>query len=166
MMSSSFIFNTRFLSELTPDRLYRVYCVQRMLYMIRIAGQGLGPQHLGAVIKFLLRKLIADAKTPEQVAEMDRRDPADLLHEHKHNFSFSALEVRSAVLGPPTRSKSHGAHFGTWKLELIDGRKCRLQFEELEHMHAAVRHLPGILRPRLVVDVRWNAAARRYEKTA
>lgn len=143
-------FNARFISTFTPDRLYRVYVEGGEISFIRIGGQaglaeGVGMQFglLGALVMRSLKKR-SEAKVAEAAAGVDREHPSAHLGDHKHNFRTSAGELQSSSLEPPALIRTHGEHFGRWRLRFRDGKVLHFQLETPAEMRIAYEVLPAL----------------------
>ncbi len=169
-MGTDPVFNARFISNSSFDRLYRVYVVGDQLYFIRIGGQG-GLQQgvtqqlglFGLLIEPMLKKR-AEKKEKEQIEAIDQTSPEQLLARHKDNFRLSAVELKEGTLDPPSFFATHGLHVGRWQLNLRDGKKMTFQFEKIEDMRIALEVLPKIFSSGFHVNARWNESRKKYEK--
>jgi len=163
-------FHVRYLSEWTPDRLYRVYPARGVLYFIRIGGQGgLEMMHLGFGLLGALFEGYMKRKGESRAAEIPHTaevDPETLVDDHKHNRKISAADVLESTITPSPRMAGHGSCFGRWTLALAGGERWKLQFEELEHMHTAVRVLPPLLGGTLLMRAAWDEALGKYMEAA
>ncbi len=100
-------FHVRYLSEWTLDRLYRVYPARRVLYFIRIGGQG-GPEviQLGFGLLGALFEGHMKWKGESRAAEIPHTvqvDPETLVAEHKHNRKVPAVDILEAAITPRPR---------------------------------------------------------------
>lgn len=164
------VFNARFISALSFDRLYRVYAAGDQLFFIRIGGQGglrEGLVHSLGLVGFLVESSIrkrADRREKALIEAIDRASPEELLPRHKDNFRLGAAEVQDGTVDPPSFLATHGPHVGRWQLSLRDGRKMTFQFESIEDLRSALDVLPDLFPSGQRVNVRWNPAVGKYEK--
>jgi hypothetical protein len=164
-------FNARANLVWKPDRLYRVYPDSSVMYFIRIGGQG---THWSVVLGALLGALGHLIAAPIERRQMrrqagkafeaDRIPPQVRLPEHPHNFRLSIHEISVAKILPAAPFRSHGAHVGRWEVQLVDGKKWNLQFEDKADMSTAVEMLPRCLGERLELAVEWDANKKSYRK--
>ena len=169
-MGNNPVFNARFLSNMSFDKLYRVYIVGDQLFFIRIGGQGglqQGITHqlglLGLLIEPLMKKR-AEKKEKALLETIDQTNPEQLLTRHKDNFRLGTVELQEGTLDPPSFFATHGPHVGRCQLNLRDGKKMNLQFEKTEEMRIALDVLPRLFSSGFRVNVRWNEYKKRYEK--
>lgn len=161
----TFVFNARFLGQLVPDRLYRVYYRPGAFYLVRIGGQGnmemVGAQFglVGLLIALWAKR---GATTPEDVAQMDETHPEQLLSAHRHNFSIAAGDVVEASIEAKAKFQGHGMHVGRMSLVLANRKKFSFQFEDMRHMRTAVVNLPPVLGAVLKTKVRWDEENGQY----
>lgn len=162
-------FNARFISNLSLDRLYRVYVERGEMFFIRIGGQsgvavGVASQFgvVGALVLRSLKKR-GDEKLAAKIADLDRQHPSSQLSAHKQNFHAASTAVEHSALEPAATIGAHGEHFGRWRLKIRDGKEMLLQFEALEDMKAAHGLLPalGSVHANNVV---WDPAKNRFAK--
>ncbi len=169
-MGNAPVFNARQISNLSLDRLYRIYLVGDTLYFIRIGGQGglwEGLTHQLGLLGLLLERSMrrrAEKKERALIETIDRTDPERLLLTHGDNFRLGAAEIREGTVDPPWLLATHGPHVGRCHLVLRNGTKMNFQFERTEDMLVALDVLSGLLATRLQINVRWNEMARRFEK--
>jgi hypothetical protein len=171
-------FNARAIYALSPDRVFRVYATDHELFFIRIGGQnlgsGVGPQFglVGALVGVGLERLSEKSgqKQAERTEDFDRRAPAELLPEHKHNFRLERSDiVESAIDRAPhglvARVQSnttglwmglHGPLAGRWAYKTRDGKKLDMEFPTLEDMKSAMGTLGVWLGARLAIHVQWD----------
>ncbi len=169
-MRNSPVFNARQISNLSFDKLYRIFLVGDTLYFIRIGGQdgiwgGLTHQLglLGLLLESSMRKR-AERKEKALIEAIDRTDPERLLPTHGDNFRLSATELQEGTVDPPWLLATHGPHVGRCRLVLRNGTTMNFQFEKTEDMLVALDALSGLLASRLQLNVRWNEIKRRFEK--
>ena len=162
-------FNARYISNLSLDRLYRVYVERGEMFFIKIGGQagvavGVAAQFgvVGAMVLRSLKKR-GDEKLALKISEQDRQHPSAHLSAHKHNFQTASTAVEHSSLEPPATIGAHGEHFGRWKLKLRDAKEMLFQFESLDDMRAAHALLP-FLGSAHVTNVVWDTAKNRFAK--
>jgi hypothetical protein len=162
-----FALNLRWLSTLTPDRLYRLYFCAGSFYLIRIAGQNnldaIG-MHFGLAGMAISALFKGGTKTPEDIAEMGLEPPEVLLAADKRNFKFTCTEVAEAKIEPCSPAHSHGPNVGRLSLMLSNGRRHSFQFEELRHMRCAIARLPPLLGRALAINVAWDESKGAFVK--
>ena len=164
---NAFIFNIRYLASLIPDRLYRVYYIDKIFYLIRIGGEqdrNPLPPRFGSIEFLLAQWFNSGKKTREEIAEIDQLHPEVLLEEHKHNFKVPVREVMQVNIKPHSSLNTHGVHVGLMTLVLTNGKKFQFQFEDTRHMRCAVTNLPAVLGHALKVDVQWDANKKMFVK--
>lgn len=171
-MGNTPVFNARFLSNLSFDKLYRVYVVGDEMYFIRIGGQGglqQGITHqlglLGLVVESFMNKR-TEKKEKALIEIIDQTNPEQLLARHKDNFRLGPVELQEGTVDPPSFFATHGPHVGRCQLNLRDGKTMNLQFEKTEDMRIALDVLPGLFSSRFHVNVRWNEIKKKYERRA
>lgn len=164
------VFNARLISNMSFDKMYRIYVVGDQLFFIRIGGQGglrLGITHqlgiLGLIIEPMMKNR-AEKKEKEFIESIDRTDPELLLAGHKDNFRLRTVELQGGTLDPASFFATHGLHVGRWELNLRDGKKMNFQFEKTEDMRVALDVLPNLFSSMIQVNVRWNENKKKYEK--
>lgn len=168
MTESQSRFNARYISTWSPDRLYRVCLVEEEIYFIRIGGQEVMGQVIGAqfgLIGMFIQKGMAkrgEKKLQSLLEQLDSQHPSELLSSHKHNFRCSVRDLVRSRIEPPSRFASHGEHFGRWILDLAGQDSMTFQFETLEEMQEAYSSLPGILGSRLMVNAKWDSIKNRF----
>lgn len=169
-MGNNPVFNARFISNTSFDKLYRIYVVGDQLFFVRIGGQGGLQQRttsqlglLGLLIEPLIKKR-AEKKEKELLETIDRTDPEELLARHKDNFRLASAALQEGTLDPPSFFATHGLHVGRWQLNLRDGKKMDFQLENAEDMRIALDVLPRLLSSAFHVNVRWSEKRKRYEK--
>ncbi len=145
-------FNARYISALTPDRVYRVYLSRGETFFIRIGGQpwaeaiarsfGL----LGSLVLGPMQKRAA-AKQRERCSELDAQDPSLHLNAHKHNFRATVSDYEQSSLDPASGFAGHGAHYGGWVFRLRRGKPMTLQLDTLPDMQKAYETLGESLGP-------------------
>jgi len=170
LMGNTPVFNARFISNSSFDKMYRIYAVSDQLFFIRIGGQGglqPGLTHqlgiLGLLIEPMMKKR-AEKREKALIETIDRTDPEQLLASHKDNFRLRTVELQGGTLDPPSFFATHGLHVGRWRLNLRDGKKMDFQFENTEDMRSALDVLPNLFSSSFRVNVRWNENKKRYEK--
>ncbi|HPR65329.1 MAG TPA: hypothetical protein PK014_14060 [Thermoanaerobaculia bacterium] len=158
-------FTARATYALKPDQYYRVYVDGDSIYFVRISGQSLAAgvaggleAQLGSLGRSLGAGLVRRAKRKlfQAGMEADKKDYRTLGMADKRSFRKSTAEIRSAVIDPAEAISGHGMHVGVWRLEFSDGKKLRLQFEEISEMKKAVDGLPGVFGEKLKVNAAWN----------
>jgi hypothetical protein len=170
-MESKAVFNARFVSTFSPDRVYRVYVVGNELFFIRIGGQGgvregvTGGFGLAGGLAGGLLDSRAEKKRGALIQNIDQADPQQLLSDHKHNFTLTSTDFQGGTMEPPSSFAGHGRQVGRWKFNLRDGRKMSFEFEKPEDLRAALDILPKLLGSELAVNVEWNEAKKRFEKS-
>lgn len=164
------VFNARFISNRSFDKLYRIYAVGDQLYLIRIGGQGLPRQGitrplgiLGLLIEPLMKKRLEN-KEKALIETIDRTSPELLLSRHKDNFKLAAVELQEGTVDPPSFFATHGPHVGRCQWNLSDGKKLDFQFEQTEDMRIALDVLPNLFSSGFHINVRWNEIKKRYER--
>ncbi len=163
-------FNARMISNISFDKLYRVYPAGGQLYFIRIGGQGgiwEGLTHQLGLVGLLLEsrmKKRADRKERALTEAFDATGPEQLLPRHADNLRLAAVEIADGTVDPPSFFATHGPHVGRWQLTLRDGRKMNFQFERTEDMRVALDVLSELFAAALLVNVRWNESKKAYEK--
>lgn len=169
-MGNTPVFNARFISNTSFDKLYRIYVVGDQLFFIRIGGQGglqQGITHhlglLGLLVEPLMKKR-AEKKEKALIEVIDRTNPEQLLAGHKDNFRLASVALQEGTLDPPSFFATHGLHVGRWQLNLRDGKKMIFQFENAEDMRIALDVLPRLFSSGFHVNVRWNESRKKYEK--
>jgi hypothetical protein len=163
---SDFVFNVRNIRLWSGDRNYRLYFRDGEFFFIRIGGQSMDAVAaqfglIGALIAGWFRR---GQLSTEQIADLDRSQPKDLLAQHKHNFSLRTSDVIESSLDPAPLVPQYGVCTGRWTLRTRDGTKWSFQFDELEPMHAAIQYLPTVLGPQIRVGARWDEEKQQYRK--
>lgn len=169
-MGNDPVFNARFISNSSFDKLYRIYVVGDQLFFIRIGGQGgleRGITHQLGILGLLIEPMIkkrAEKKEKALIETIDQTDPELLLSRHKDNFRLGSVALQEGTLDPPSFFATHGLHVGRWQLHLRDGKKMSFQFEKAEDMRIALEVLPKLFFSTFHVNVRWNQNKKKYEK--
>jgi len=169
-MGNTPVFNARFISNSSFDRLYRIYVAGDQLFFIRIGGQGglqQGITHQMGILGLLIEPMLkrrAEKREKALIETIDQTNPEQLLTTHKDNFRLASVALQEATLDPPSFFATHGLHVGRWQLNLRDGKKMSFQFENTEDMRIALDVLPNLFSSRFQVNVRWNENKKKYEK--
>ena len=169
-MGNDPVFNARFISNTSLDKMYRIYVVGDQLFFIRIGGQaGLrqGITHQLGILGLLIEPMIkkrAEKKAKALIETIDQTDPEQLLARHKDNFRLRTVELQGGALDPASFFATHGLHVGRWQLNLRDGKKMTFQFEKVEDMRIALDVVPKLFSSSVHVTVRWNESGKKYEK--
>jgi hypothetical protein len=130
------------------DRLYRIYLVDGVLYFIQIADQ-----------------LTAGKVAMNEVDNLDRQRPQDLMPAHKNNMAIPIADIASATIDlPGWFDGAHGPHLGIWRMKLHTGTKWSFQFNFEDDMKRACHGLPAALQDRLLLRTRWDDAAGAFVK--
>ena len=163
-------FNSRLLSALSPDRLYRVFFASSEVFFIQIGGQGgIGPI-LAAQFGFLGQSIYmpiqekARAKLEAKVRELDAQPPSAHLTASKHNFRAAISDIEKSTLQAAATFGQHGPHLGRWVLQLRGQKPMTLQLEAGDDMRRAFETLPqaiGIHENQVV----WDATKGKFVKT-
>jgi hypothetical protein len=164
--ASEFVFDVRSLHTFSGDRKYRVYFSDGDFFCIRTGGQGLDPvaMQFGLIGVLIAQWFKRGDKTAAVIQQFDQTSPRVLLSQHKHNFSFRPADVLESTIDPAPLLPQHGVCFGRWLLKLNDGQSFKMQFENIEQMHLAVKHLPAKLGNALRVNVVWDPRKLKYRK--
>jgi hypothetical protein len=138
-------------------RLYRVLVAPDALYFLRAGGLisasdggvGIafdpGQAAVAAIVRWIGRRSIDKARAALE------GDPEKLVRSSRKHFKIAAEDVVSSRLDPPALL-GHGFHYARWQV-VVPGRKATYQVEDHDSLNAALDHLPGLLGPRLVVNV-------------
>jgi len=143
-------FNARFVSNFTPDRLYRVTVERGEIYFIKVGGQGglsLGVTSQFGILGVFIQRLLdrrREEKLAARVDGVDRMHPSSQLSAHKHNLHAAATSIETSSLEPPAKIPGHGPHVGRWKLKLRDGKPMLFQLETFDEMRTAHELLPTL----------------------
>ncbi len=162
-------FNSRLLSALSPDRLYRVFFTPGEVFFIQIGGQSIGPI-IAAQFGFLGESIYlpiqerARAKLDAKVRELDAQPPSAHLATSKHNFCAAISDIEKSTLQAAATLGQHGPHFGRWVLQLRGKKPMTLQLETADDMQRALETLP------LTISVHenqatWDATRGKFTKT-
>jgi len=171
-MGNTRVFNARFLSNMSFDKLYRVYAVGEELFFIRIGGHGglqQGITHQMGLLGLLVESLMKNRTEKREKAlieTIDQTNPEQLLARHKDNFRLGTVALQEGTVDPPSFFATHGPHVGRCQLNLRDGRTLNLQFEKTEDMRIALDVLAGLFSSQFRVNVRWNEIKKKYERRA
>jgi hypothetical protein len=164
-------FNARYLSSLTPDRVYRVYLSRDETFFIRISGQpwsqAVAPAFgaLGSLILEPMQRRAA-AKLRERCSELDAQDPGLLLKAHKHNFRAAMSDFEQSSLDPAGGFADHGPHYGRWVFKLRREKPMILQLDTLSDMQKAHQMLGDALGPVHQINVEWSSSKNQFVKRA
>jgi len=180
------IFNVRYNSTFSLDRVYRVYLRDGNFYFVRIGGQYWGIQEaiaagihplglVGALIATLVVTLFvallgsswqerARKKKETLFQTLDNVHPEQLLDRHKHNFKLQPADFQASRIEPPARFYTHGPHVGRWKSLLRNGRKLNLELFTNEDMYIALHLLPDVIGPVLTINAQWDGKKGKYTK--
>ncbi len=162
-------FVVRSYRNFAPARIFRVFIVPDVLYFLRArgiiraadAGTGhtLDPGQLAiaAIFRWLGRRTIEKAR-----AELDG-DPEELVRSSRKHIKLLADEMIESRLDPPSMLRGHGFYYARWQVVTPSG-KSTYQIEDADSLNAALDHLPGLLGPRLAVNV--ETAPRRRARAA
>lgn len=161
-------FNSRLLSALSSDRLYRVYFTPGEVFFIQIGGQSIGPI-IAAQFGFLGQSIYqpiqekARAKLEAKLRELDAQPPSAHLAASKHNFSAVISDIEKSTLQAAATLGQHGPHFRRWVLQLRGKKPMTLQLETADDMQRAFETLPlaiGVHENQVV----WDAAKGKFTK--
>ena len=166
-------FTARVTYALKSDQYLRIYTDQESIYFVRIAGQPLAAgvaaglrSQLGLLGAALGAGLLKRAK--KKIAELgdsaDQSDYRTLVMTDKLSFKKHRSEIRSSEINSAEAISGHGLHEGVWRLELTDGKKLRLQFEEVADMQAAIDVLPNVLGDLHTANVVWDDYRQVFQK--
>ncbi len=164
-------FNGRYISALTPDRVYRVYLCWGETFFIRTGGQPWAQAiaaGFGILGSFVLEPIErrAVARQRELCSQLDTEDPSLHLKGHKHNFRAIVSEYEESSLNPAGSFAGHGPHYGRWVFKLRGGKEMTLQLDTLSDMQKAYELLGESLGPVHQVNVEWSPSKRVFVKPA
>jgi hypothetical protein len=100
--------------------------------------------------------------TPEQIAELDRTSPRDVLGQHKDDMAIPLADIGFSTLEPWSFFTGHGSHAGRWRMTLANGKKWNFQFVTTDQMQIAVAMLPELLKDKLQVRCRWDESRQQF----
>ncbi len=151
-------FVVRSYRNFAPARMFRVSVGPDALYFLRApgiigaadagTGHSLDPGQLAvaAIFRWLGRRNIEKAR-----AELDG-DPEELVRSSRKHFKLLVDEMIESRLDPPSMLSGHGFYYSRWQVVTPSGNTT-YQIEDAESLNAALDHLPGLLGPRLAVNV-------------